>query len=86
MKSTFDTLVSATTDLAQLMVQKNGLNNYEELFTYLLLTDNHKQLKTYVTTLMKNFGQEKRWAIFENRLNTILKNNGKAYSVAEITA
>lgn len=78
--------VSSTTDLAQLMVQTGGLNNYEALFTYLLLTDNNKQLKTYVSTLMKNFGQEKRWAIFENRLNTILKNNGKEYSVSEMIA
>lgn len=76
--------IRSTNDLTNLMINKGGLNNYSELFTYLLLTDQQEQLKVFISKLHRQFGAEKRWTIFENKLNEILKDHAKNYSITNI--
>ncbi|MBO9728355.1 MAG: DUF4304 domain-containing protein [Chitinophaga sp.] len=76
--------ITTSDELAQLMINKNGLNNYKELFTYLLLTNQEQSLKSYATHLFHTFGAEKRWSIFENQLNDVLQNNKKTYQLSNL--
>jgi hypothetical protein len=76
--------IQSTNDLIDLMINENGLNNYSELFEYLILTENKKGLKHFVKQLHGTFGTEERWTIFEDNLNEILKKNGKAETVIDI--
>jgi hypothetical protein len=64
--------IQSTKDLVDLMIQKNGLNNYLELFEYLLVNKDLNRLKQYAGQLYEAFGKEKRWTIFENNLNNLL--------------
>lgn len=76
--------VSTTSDLTNLMIAKNGLNNYRELFDFLLLTENKTGLKQFVTQLHNTFGTEKRWAIFESNLTDVLQKNKRPETIATI--
>ncbi|SHE79062.1 protein of unknown function [Pedobacter caeni] len=76
--------ITSTNDLIDLMIEKNGLNNYRELFKYLLLTERKTQLKQFVKQLHRTFGAEKRWAIFENNLTEVLKDNNSKETIAAI--
>lgn len=76
--------VTSTNDLIDLMIEKNGLNNYEELFKYLLFTERKTQLKQFVKQLHQTFGAEKRWAIFESNLTDVLKENNSKKTIAAI--
>lgn len=79
----FDSIKN-TNDLTDLMIAKNGLNNYEELFEYLLLTDNWKDLKHYIQKLFSTFGQEQRWIIFQNSLSNILLKNDRKETISDL--
>lgn len=76
--------ITSTDDLIDLMIEKNGLNNYRELFKYLLLTESKTQLKQFVKQLQQTFGAEKRWVIFERNLNDLLKENNSRETIAAI--
>lgn len=76
--------INSTSDLTDLMINKNGLNNYRELFEYLLLTNNKKDLGKFVKQLHSTFGAEKRWTIFENNLIDLLEKNGGNETIANI--
>ncbi|MFC4163727.1 DUF4304 domain-containing protein [Epilithonimonas zeae] len=79
----FDSIKN-TNDLTDLMIAKNGLNNYEELFEFLLLTDNWKELKRYIQKLFSTFGQEQRWTIFQNRLSNILLKHNRRETISDL--
>ncbi|MGX7666690.1 DUF4304 domain-containing protein [Flavobacterium pedocola] len=76
--------VKQTSDLTDLMIDKNGLNNYKELFEYLLLTDNQTDIKRFVKHLHITFGNEKRWTIFESNLTELLKENARKETIIDI--
>lgn len=79
----FDTV--ATTDaLVNLMIQENGLYNYEELVEYLFVTNNEKELHQYVNALYTRFGSENRWAIFEKKMNDIFIKYNSRQTVSEL--
>lgn len=71
-------------DLVNLMIRKNGLNNYQELFEYLLIKKDHAGLQQYMGQLYQTFGKEKRWNIFENNINNLLLKYQYKESAAEI--
>ncbi len=81
--SMFDNIQS-TNDLTDLMINKNGLNNYKELFEYFILTENKKDLGRFAKQLHSTFGAEKRWTIFESNLTEILKDNGRTETLVYI--
>jgi len=81
--SMFDNIQS-TNDLTNLMINKNGLNNYRELFEYLIRTENKRDLGHFVKQLYSTFGTEKRWTIFESNLTDLLKENGKSETLVDI--
>lgn len=76
--------IKTTNDLTDLMITKNGLDNYIELFEYLIQTENKEDLTLFVKKLNSTFGSEKRWLIFENNLNQILNKNGMTVTILEI--
>ncbi|MHC8947995.1 DUF4304 domain-containing protein [Sphingobacterium hungaricum] len=76
--------IQSTHDLTDLMISKNGLNNYRQLFEYLLLTESNEDLKLFVNQLHKTFGKDKRWRIFESNMNELLNKNNVELTVEEI--
>lgn len=80
----FDSIKN-TDDLTNLMIAKNGLSNYEELFEFLLLTDNWKDLKLYIQKLFSTFGQEQRWIIFQNNLSNILLKHNRKETIQDLS-
>ena len=76
--------INSTNDLADLMIEKNGLNNYKELFEFLLLTGNNVQLTRFVKQLHHTFGSEKRWTIFQGNLTELLKENNRKETFEDI--
>lgn len=76
--------IQFTNHLVELMIQKNGLHNYEQLFTYLTLTNNTEGRKIYVKQLYDRFGQENRWSIFEKNMNDILKKHGCLQTITNL--
>ena len=81
--STFDNIQS-TNDLTDLMISKNRLSNYKELFEYLLRTGNNQDLKRFAKQIYNTFGAEKRWTIFEKNLSDILQRNSHTETIADI--
>ena len=81
--STFDNIQS-TNDLTDLMISKNRLSNYKELFEYLLRTGNNQYLKRFAKQIYNTFGAEKRWTIFEKNLSDILQRNSHTETIADI--
>lgn len=78
----FDT-IRCTGDLAELMIQQNGLRKYEELFAYLSLTDKEK-MQRYIKQLYNRFGQESRWNIFEKKLDAVLLKHGSSRKIIDL--
>ncbi|UEG54145.1 DUF4304 domain-containing protein [Mucilaginibacter daejeonensis] len=78
--------ISSTDDLTDLMIRENGLNNYEELFEYLLLTNDQVRLKRFVKQLHDQFGTEKRWHIFENAMSDILEKHRSEITMNDLLA
>lgn len=76
--------IQSTSDLTDLMIGKNGLNNYRELFEYLLLTENKTDLRLFVKQLYNTFGSERRWTIFESNMTDLLKENNKKETLVDI--
>ena len=76
--------IQQTCDLTDLIIDRNGLNNYKELFKYLLLTDSKSKLSRFVKQLYSTFGSEKRWEVFENNMTNLLKENNKKETIREI--
>ena len=76
--------IQSTNDLTDLMINKNGLNNYKELFEYFILTENKRDLGRFAKQLHSTFGAEKRWTIFESNLTEILKENGRTKTLVDI--
>jgi hypothetical protein len=75
----YDTIKS-TNDFTNLMIEENGLNNYLELFEYLLMTDNKTDLTQYVQQLCNVFAGDERWDFFENHMMLLLeKHPSKEY-------
>lgn len=81
--SFFDSIQS-TADLVNLMIAQNGLYHYEELFEYLLLTENQIDLKRFVQQLHQRFGTDHRWQIFENNMSNILKKHHKQQTFSSL--
>lgn len=76
--------INRTSDLTDLMINKNGLNNYQELFEYLLLTNNQADAKRFVKNLHDTFGQQRRWTIFEDNLSELLRKNKRKETIADL--
>ena len=76
--------IKQTCDLTNLMINRNGLNNYRELFKYLLLTENKSELSRFVKQLYSTFGSEKRWEVFENNMTNLLKENNKKETIRDM--
>lgn len=76
--------VKKTSDLTDLMINKNGLNNYRELFEFLLLTNNQTDTKLLVKRLHNTFGNERRWKIFEDNLSELLIENKRKETINDI--
>lgn len=76
--------IKKISDLTDLMINKNGLNNYKELFEFLLLTDNQVDTKRFVKNLYDTFGHEKRWKIFEDNLSELLRENKRKETIADL--
>lgn len=76
--------IKKISDLTDLMINKNGLNNYKELFEFLLLTDNQVDTKRFVKNLYDTFGHEKRWKIFEDNLSELLRENKRKEIIADL--
>lgn len=76
--------IQSTDALAGLMIDRNGLNNYRELFEYLLVTENMRELSLYVKQLHTTYGNEKRWAIFEHNLAEILTKHNRRETIATL--
>jgi len=76
--------IQSINDLTDLMIDKNGLENYRELFEFLLLSNNKKDLKKFIQQLYNSFGNEKRWIIFERNLNEILLENNIQKTINDI--
>lgn len=81
--SLFDT-IRKTSDLTDLMVDKSGLNHYQELVEYFLLTNNQADTKRFVKNLHGTFGQERRWQIFEDNLSALLIKNQRKETIQEL--
>jgi hypothetical protein len=81
--SLFDT-IRKTSDLTDLMVDKSGLNHYQELVEYFLLTNNQADTKRFVKNLYGTFGQEKRWQIFEDNLSALLIKNQRKETIQDL--
>lgn len=67
--------VKGTDDLISLMIAKNKLHWYEEMISYLILTEDENRAEKYIYSLFEYFGKENRWKIFENKIETILTLN-----------
>ena len=78
----FEKIIS-TSDLVNLMIERNGLNNYKELFEYLLLT-NDERLKVFVKEFHRIFGTDNRWSRFESNLTVLLREHKQHESVSAI--
>lgn len=76
--------INSTNDLTNLMIEKNGLNNYCELFEYLLLTENKIDLKRLVKLLHQAFEKDSRWPIFEKNLSKVLIQHKRTVSIKDI--
>lgn len=76
--------IHSTADLVELMIEENGLNNYLELFEFLLLTGNLNGLRLHVQTLQQTFGKERRWSIFEEQMLNVLKVHNTGESLNDI--
>jgi len=76
--------IKSTSDLTDLMIDKNGLNNYRELFKFLLFTENKKDLRHFVKQLYNTFGTEKRWTIFASNLTDLLNENNQKETLEDI--
>ncbi|MBZ4190438.1 DUF4304 domain-containing protein [Niabella beijingensis] len=76
--------IGTTGDLVNLMIGQNKLNNYLELFEYLVRTTNRDGQVRYVKELHQDFGSEKRWSIFEGKLNEVFRKHQQSDTVAEL--
>jgi len=70
---TFYATIHSTNDLINLMINENKLHHYEEIIHYLLLTDQKDKAQDYIQRLFQEFGQEKRWSIFQNTIDKIIQ-------------
>ena len=77
-------LILSTADLVELMIEENGLNNYLELFEYLLVTGQMKELALHVKKLRQAFGNERRWSIFEGQMLSVLTAHKSRESLDDI--
>ncbi|UII25072.1 DUF4304 domain-containing protein [Fulvivirga maritima] len=76
--------IKSTTDLADLMIENNGLYKRKELCLYLLLSSNDERLKTYVQLLHEKFKEDQRWAKIENSTNEMLAAHKRNYKMKDI--
>jgi hypothetical protein len=80
----FYNAINSTVELTDLMIERNGLNNYSELFEYLLKTKDNKRVISLSKKLFSDFGTEDRWEIFEEVLNSLLRQNKHEHTLTEI--
>jgi len=73
-----------TADLAQLMIERNGLMNYEQLFDYLVLSGAEEQVRQMARQLHGMLSTDERWSFFEGKMNDILAKRGHAKTLAEM--
>lgn len=76
--------IESTHDLTDLMISENGLHHYEDLFEYLLLTNDYTRLNHFVKQLHDKFGAETRWRIFENTMSKILEKHDSNIVMREL--
>lgn len=76
--------ITSTKNLTNLMIHNGGLDHYNNLFEYLLITDEKEDLTKFVKQLYKNYGNQYRWKIFESSLNEIIIEKKIQTSIAEI--
>jgi hypothetical protein len=80
----FFNAINSTVELTDLMIERNGLNNYSKLFEYLLKTKDDTRLIILAKKLFSDFGTDDRWAIFEDVLNNLLRQNKNEQTITEI--
>lgn len=80
----FYNAIKSTVELTDLMIERNGLNNYSELFEYLLKTKDGTRIISLAKKLFSDFGTDDRWDIFEDALSSLLRKNNHEHTLTEI--
>lgn len=80
----FYNAINSTVELTDLMIERNGLNNYSELFEYLLKTKDDTRVILLAKKLFGDFGTDDRWENFEGALNDLLQQNKYEQTITEI--
>lgn len=76
--------INSTAELTNLMIERNGLANYSELFEYLLKTKDDSRVILFAKKLYRDFGTDDRWELFEEVLSNLLRQNNHEHTLTEI--
>jgi hypothetical protein len=61
--------------LIDLMINQNGLQNFQELLSFLIKTNRMGLAKEHIRRLYSDFNNDSRWPKFEQKINDILVKN-----------
>jgi hypothetical protein len=65
--------IKTENDFMLLIINSNGLNNYEKIFKYLRSKNNDEYIEIYKQNINKLLGDDKRKEKFMNEINEIIK-------------
>lgn len=64
--------VNNNDELAKLLIQSNGLYNFEKIISFLISSNHNFYLYSYIQNLYDQFNNDSRWDKFEQRINDLL--------------